>query len=239
MGEMSNQTIRVLLVDDHRAVRESVASMFAQVPGRIVVGQTSSVAEALELIAAERPDVVLVDLWLRPAPTAGKRSSGAYPVSKERNASSDEADGLQLVREARARGLDCRFVAFTGDASSEMLARFLAVGGNGYVGKTASAAELLRAVEDTVEGRVPILASFVTEPAAEPSGAHSPDDPFSPRELEVLVLVAKGLSSKEAAEHLAISPTTVDTYRRRIAVKLGSRSRAALVRYALAHGLLD
>lgn len=238
MGEMSNRTIRVLLVDDHRAVRESVASMFAQVPGRIVVGQTSSVAEALELVASERPDVVLVDLWLRAAPTAGKRSSGAYPVSKERS-EHDEADGLQLVREARARGFDCRFVAFTGDASSEMLARFLAVGGNGYVGKTASAAELLRAVEDTVEGRVPILASFITETVPEPSGAHSPDDPFSPRELEVLVLVAKGLSSKEAAEHLAISPTTVDTYRRRIAVKLGSRSRAALVRYALAHGLLD
>ena len=100
-------------------------------------------------------------------------------------------------------------------------------------------AELLRAIEDTVEGRVPILASFVAEPAPEPSGAHAPDDPFSPRELEVLVLVAKGLSSKEAAEHLAISPTTVDTYRRRIAVKLGSRNRAALVRYAPAHGLLD
>ena len=237
MGEMTSRTIRVLLVDDHRAVRESVASMLAQVPGRIVVGQTSSVAEALELIVSARRDVVLVDLWLQAAPTAGKRSSGAYPVSKERT--SDEADGLELVREARSRGLDCRFVAFTGDASSEMLARFLAVGGNGYVGKTASAAELLRAIEDTIEGRVPILASFVTEPAPEPSGAHSPDDPFSPRELEVLVLVAKGLSSKEAAEHLAISPTTVDTYRRRIAVKLGSRSRAALVRYALAHGLLD
>jgi DNA-binding NarL/FixJ family response regulator len=214
------EAVRVLLVDDHRAVRESVAAMLGQVPSVEVVGQTASVEAGLDLLGTTNPDVVLVDLWLG---MATRR----------------EPDGVTLIREARSRGSRARFVAFTGDTTSELLSMVLAAGGNGYVSKTASAAEVLRAIDEVMEGRVPVIATFTEAPTESSPPVPTTDDPLSPRELEVLQLIAKGLSSKEAAEQLQISPTTVDTYRRRIATKLGSRSRAALVRYALAHGMLD
>ncbi|MCB9631138.1 MAG: response regulator transcription factor [Sandaracinus sp.] len=200
-------------------MRESVAAMLGQVPSVEVVGQTASIEAGLDLLGATNPDVVLVDLWLG---MATRR----------------EPDGVALIREARSRGSRARFVAFTGDTTSELLSMVLAAGGNGYVSKTASAAEVLRAIDEVMEGRVPVIATF-TEATESSPPVPTTDDPLSPRELEVLQLIAKGLSSKEAAEQLQISPTTVDTYRRRIATKLGSRSRAALVRYALAHGMLD
>lgn len=120
----------------------------------------------------------------------------------------------------------------------------MAAGGAGYVGKSAGPRELLRAIEDAARGQTPIVATFESpQPGAEaraPSGpeAPRPDDRLSERELAVLTLIAGGLSSKEVGAELGISATTVDTYRRRISAKLGTRGWSELVRYALERGLL-
>ena len=219
---MVSKDIRIVLVDDHAVVRESVAAMLDQVPGMTVVGEASTVESALDVITSAKPDVVLLDLWLNLGPREG-----------------GEPDGIRVLRTAREEGSEARFVIFTGDVSRHLLAMALSAGAGGFVSKMSSAVEVIHAVEAASSDRVPVIATFSERLTPRELPAVTEDDPLSPRELEVLTLVARGLSSKEAAEQLQISPATVDTYRRRIATKLGSRSRAAIVSYALSHGLLD
>ncbi|HJL14758.1 MAG TPA: response regulator transcription factor [Sandaracinaceae bacterium LLY-WYZ-13_1] len=140
-----------------------------------------------------------------------------------------DGDGMSLVEQLSNEPCDTRCVAFTGTASSADLSRLLRLGG-GFVSKSASPQQVLEAIRDAFAGKTPIHASFEHESAAAVA--------LTPRELEVLRLVAEGFSSKEAASHLEVSPATVDTHRHRIAKKLGLRHRWQLVRYALDHGIL-
>lgn len=217
---MASGVIRVVIIDDHEVIRDAVARMLGRQAGLEVVGQTGDPDNVIELVTTSRPDVALVDMWF------GTR--GEVPA------------GIEMTEQINARRPCTKVVAFTGDPDRSVFERFLAAGGAGFVSKTAKATDLLHAIREAAEGRMPIVGSFtVSAPKRARRPASMSDERLSGREVEVLKLIAGGFSSKEVGAKLTISATTVDTYRRRIAAKLGSRNRSALVRYALEHGLLD
>lgn len=210
--------VRVLIVDEHEIVRDVVGRTLGRQTGLEVVGKTGDAAVVLELVGALRPDVVLMDV---------------------RSCEECAFDGVEMTRRILERSPGTNVIAFSGESDRNLLQRFLAAGGAGFVGKTAKISDLVDAIGEAAAGRTPIVGSFTRpRPEPEPHHASTVEEHFSGRELQVLELVARGFSSKEVGAALDICPTTVDTYRRRIGTKLGSRDRSTLVRYAIDHGLL-
>ena len=208
----ADDIIRVALIDDHTVIREAIAWFLQSRDGLDVVGQASSIDGAMELVRETHPHIVLVDLGL------------------------DPDDGLDPIRRLQAEAPDIRCIAFTAREQGDALREVLTAGGAGYVSKSRSPQELLSAIEQAHRGRTPILATFDADFATPDEAPHLQ---LSPRELEVLQAIAEGHTSKEVAQQLAISPTTIDTYRRRVGEKLGLKSRAEMVKYCLRHGLLS
>lgn len=140
-----------------------------------------------------------------------------------------DGDGVGLIEQVHEERGSTRCLALTGSESLAELNRVLAAGG-GFVSKTAPPDQLLDAIREAAKGRTPVVAAFERESARTPE--------LTPREREVLKLIAEGCTSKEAAAHLGVSPATVDTHRHRLSKKLGLRHRWQLVRYAIDHGIL-
>lgn len=204
--------ITVLLVDDHPVVRAGVRGMLDGQPGIAVVGEAASGAEALTAARALSPDVVLMDL----------RMPGM--------------DGV----EATARLLDAapqtRVVVLTTYETDADIVRAVAAGAAGYLLKDASRADLVQAVRLAARGDTvlaPSVASKLRQSSRRP--AH---EALSPREIEVLRLVARGLSNPEIGRELHISEATVKTHLLRMFPKLGVGDRTAAVTTAMAAGIL-
>jgi DNA-binding NarL/FixJ family response regulator len=207
--------IRLLVVDDHPVVRDGLTGMFTPEPGFEVVGEAGDGAQAVRMAEALRPDVILMDL----------RMPGT--------------DGLTAITELARRGIPARVLVLTTyDTDADVLPAIEA-GATGYLLKDAPPAELVRAVRAAARGE-PVLApsvaarliSRVRSPAAGPTG------PLSPRELEVLELVAAGSTNREAAAKLFISEATVKSHLVSVYEKLGVNDRAAAVAEGFNRGLL-
>jgi DNA-binding NarL/FixJ family response regulator len=207
--------IRLLVVDDHPVVRDGLTGMFTPEPGFEVVGEAADGAQAVQMAAALRPDVILMDL----------RMPGT--------------DGLTAITELARREIPAKVLVLTTyDTDADVLPAIEA-GATGYLLKDAPPAELVRAVRAAARGQ-PVLApsvaarliSLVRSPAADPSG------PLSPRELEVLELVAAGSTNREAAARLFISEATVKSHLVSIYEKLAVNDRAAAVAEGFNRGLL-
>ncbi|MGA5823943.1 response regulator [Kitasatospora sp. NPDC094028] len=213
---MDGTTIRLVLVDDHPVVRDGLRGMFTAAPGFEVVGEAGDGAEALPMIAALRPDVVLMDLRM------------------------PRMDGVTTIREMAERGLPARVLVLTTyDTDADVLPAVRA-GATGYLLKDAARDELFHAVREAARGASVIaptvaakLLGQVRGPAPEPAR-----EALSPRELEVLRLVASGATNREAAARLFISEATVKTHLIHVYSKLDVKDRASAVAAGYNLGLL-
>jgi two-component system response regulator NreC len=212
---------RLLLADDHAVLRSGLRLLLDGQPDLKVVGEAGDGAEALRLAAGLQPDLILLDLTM------------------------PGLSGLEALPALRKAAPGARVLILTMHDAEGYLRQALRAGASGYVLKKAADAELISAVRAVLRGEVyvhPSLTKALLEdllPAAGAEGPTNPWDTLSEREREVLSLVARGHTSAEIAEQLTLSPKTVETYRSRGMEKLGLRSRAALVQFALARGLLS
>ena len=205
--------IGVLIVDDHPVVRDGLRGMFSADPRFEVLGEASDGTEAVTLTIARRPDVVLMDL----------RMPGG--------------DGVTAIRELATRAPATRVLVLTtyGDDSDVLAA--IDAGATGYLLKDAPREELLRGVRAAARGES-VLSPSVAATLLGRVRAPEPETPLSPRELEVLRLIARGASNREAASQLFISEATVKTHLIHVYAKLGVNDRAAAVATAYDRGLL-
>ena len=219
----------MLLADDQRIVREGLGMLVGLLPDVEVAGTAADGAEALARAAELRPDVVLMDLRM------------------------PRCDGVQATRMLREEAPDIKVVVLTTYADDRSVIDALRAGARGYLTKDASAGEIQRALRTVVSGQAAIdpavqhhlvdaVASF-TGDAADPgrgaAGTAVPQlpDGLTPREAEVLALIAEGLSNAEIAAHLVVSEATVKSHVNHLLSKTGARDRAQAVTYAYRHGL--
>ena len=205
--------IRVVLADDHPVVRHGLSQLLESSGGFSVVAQAGDVPGTLEAVRTWRPDVLILDLNM-----PGGSSLEAVP---------------QLLRDSPST----QIVVLTMQSEPAYARRALGAGVTGYVLKDAADEELLEAIRRAAAGESYLHPRLGARVAAEPQFG-SPDV-LSERELQVLRMVALGHTNNEIAEHLYLSVRTVETHRAHIQQKLRLRSRSDLVRYALAHGLLN
>jgi DNA-binding NarL/FixJ family response regulator len=204
--------IRLLIVDDHPVVRNGLHGMFAGDPDFEVVGEAADGAEAVAYAQSLAPDVVLMDL----------RMPGL--------------DGVSAIRKLAALANRARVLVLTTyDTDSDVLPAIEA-GATGYLLKDTPRAELLRAVRAAARGEAVLSPTVATKLLGQ---VRTPaKDDLSKRELEVLALIAKGATNREAAAQLFISEATVKTHLLHLYAKLGVSDRAAAVATAFARGLL-
>lgn len=208
-----SDVIRVGIVDDHVALRESLARLLSDHDDIEVVGEASDGHQGLDVARAHAPQVMVVDI------------------------SMPGMDGIDFTRAVSERHPEIRVLALTMHEDGAALQSMLMAGAAGFVSKRMASSELISAIRDIAQGRTVIRADLAGSPVLEKSSA-SDDVELTRRETEVLRFVAVGLTSREIGEKLGVSRPTVDTYRRRIADKLGVKGRAAMVRYALKHGIV-
>ncbi|MCX5051172.1 MULTISPECIES: response regulator [unclassified Streptomyces] len=207
--------ISLLIVDDHPVVRDGLRGMFESAPGFTVLGEASGGIEALDRAAALDPDVILMDLRM---PGGG---------------------GVDAIAELTRRGARAKVLVLTTyDTDTDTLPAIEA-GATGYLLKDAPRDELFTAVRAAAEGRTvlsPAVASRLVSAVRTPRPPGN--EPLSPREREVLALVAKGTSNREIARELFISEATVKTHLTHLYGKLGVNDRAAAVATAYERGIL-
>ena len=205
--------ISVLIVDDHPIVRGGIRGMFAGDPQFEVLGEAANGAEAVDLARALGPDVILMDLRM------------------------PRTDGVTAIRQLAERGVPARILVLTTyDTDSDVLPAIEA-GATGYLLKDAPREELFRAVEAAAEGQAvlsPAVATRLMGQLRQPAS-----EPLSQRELEVVALIAKGSTNRDAARQLFISEATVKTHLLHVDAKLGVNDRAAAVAAAFSRGYLS
>ncbi|NWL77066.1 DNA-binding response regulator [Pseudomonas taiwanensis] len=203
--------IRIALIDDHVLVRDGVKSLLSAMPHFDVVAQAESGAEALELVANTELDLLLVDVGLK------------------------DMNGLELTRRLCSLYPGIKILILSMYDNQEYVRTSINAGAFGYVLKNAPSTELIAAIEAIVAG-----GSFYSPEIARKLATNVRDEnELTPRELQVLSMLAKGLNNKEVARELDISVRTVETYRLSIRRKLNIDTPAALVKYALEHGLIS
>jgi DNA-binding NarL/FixJ family response regulator len=209
------EPIRLMIVDDHPVVRNGLAGMFTAEDGFNVVGQAADGAEAVRRAAQLAPDVILMDLRM------------------------PEMDGVSAIRALVESGCPARLLVLTTyDTDTDVLSAIEA-GATGYMLKDAPPAELFSAVRAAAAGRSMLSPTVATKVVGQMrSGDTRAADVLSGRELEVLGLVAAGVSNRDAAARLFISQATVKTHLVHIYEKLGVNDRAAAVAEAFNRGLL-
>ncbi|MDP2368219.1 response regulator [Rhodoferax sp.] len=207
---------RLYLVDDHRIMREGLRALL-QTAGHSVVGESADPTEALADLLRLNPEVLLLDLNL------GARS------------------GFELLAELQRRRLPVRCVVLTMSAEPRQVAEALRMGASGYVLKGSPGSDLMKAIDAAAQGKR-YLGADVADLALQVLTRQDGDDPLSalsPRERQIIVMVARGQSSARIGESLHLSPKTVATYRSRLMSKLGVHDVAGLVRLAIRYKLID
>jgi DNA-binding NarL/FixJ family response regulator len=213
--------IRVVVADDQRVVRNGLTMLVGLIDGVDVVGTAADGVEAVELVERERPDVVLMDLRM------------------------PRMDGAAATRQIRSGLPDTHVLVLTTYADDDSLFPALQAGARGYLTKDASAEEIEHAIRALVAGQTHLdpavqqrLVTAVLDTQHGGTGERRTlPDSLTPREAEVLNLIAAGLSNAEIAETLVVSAATVKTHVNRIFSKTGARDRAQAVRYAYEHGI--
>lgn len=215
---MPDRPIRVMLAEDHGLVRSGLRALLEQSTGMKVVGEAANGRDAVKLVASLAPDIVLLDVQM------------------------PELNGLLAARRIKKSRPHVRIVMLSMFADAESVRDAIAAGASGYLVKAADEDELEMAVRAVMRGdfylspRVSRVAlSDGAHPDARPSGGRA----LTPRQREVLQLIAEGLANKQIAAKLGISVKTVESHRARLMRRLGVSSVAELVRYAGRTGLIS
>ena len=208
--------VRIVIADDHGVVRDGLTALLEEEPGWTVVGTAADGREALELIRRLRPDLALLDITM------------------------PEMSGLEVARIVARELPQVRILILTMHEEEAFFFEALRAGAAGYVLKGAGSEELLSALHAVLEGGVylpPKLAALLVQDYLE-GPREGGTDPLTPREREIVRLIAQGLTNRQIAERLVLSLNTVKTHRLNIYRKLGLQSRSELVAYALRRGWL-
>lgn len=202
-------TIRVLCVDDHPLVRKGIASILANEADMELVGEANNGREAVELFKERKPDVVLMDLRM------------------------PELDGTSATRMIRQEAPDARIIALTSYDGDQDIYRALEAGVRGYILKEMVHTEVVRAIRTVHSGK-----RLMPQEVAERLSEYFPQVALTPREVEVLGLVAKGMANKEIATRLGTASGTVKMHIQNILAKLGASDRTHAVTIAMERGIL-
>lgn len=214
-----SRRIKVLIADDHTIVRSGVRLLLDAERDIEVVGEALDGAEAVELVEKLRPSVVLMDITM------------------------PGMDGMQATRHIKAEWPDVNILVLTMHRRDEYFFEMLRAGASGYVLKGAETNELIHAVRVVARGEVflypTMTRKLVRDYLDRVSTGNEHSDGLTDREKQILSLLAEGYSSKEVADKLVISPSTVYTHRSRLMTKLGLTSRHELIQYARRNGLIQ
>jgi DNA-binding NarL/FixJ family response regulator len=211
---------RILLADDHDVVRKGLRMVLDSAPDLEVVAEAGDGAEALEIALSEQ-DIHLAVL----------------------DVTMPRMTGLQAAREISRRKPEMRVLILSMHDNEQYFFEALKAGASGYVLKTVADRDLIEACRATMRGEPFLYPAAVRALVRDyldraSRGEATPEDPLSPRELEVVKLIAEGFTSEEIAEQLFISKKTVDRHRANVLEKLGMRNRVELTRYAIRRGLV-
>ena len=214
--------IRVLIADDHAVVRAGLRTLIAAEPGMELVGAATGGEDAYAMACTLNPDVAVLDL------------------------SMPDLDGLEVTRRIKQKRPEVRILILTVHEDEALLREAIRSGASGYIIKHAAEAELVSAIHTVEIGEIYVHPKLirallaVPEAATPPAAAASaPGDLLTPREMDVLRLLAQGYTNRQIAEELSLSVRTVEGHRANLTEKLGLHSRVELVRYARQHGLFD
>ena len=213
--------IRVLVADDHAIIREGLGIMLGNQPDMEVVGTAANGREAVRLVDEHQPDVVVMDI------------------------SMPELNGIEAIQQMLPRHPQMKVVVLSIHGTKPYVYRALRAGAKGYLIKETAGIEVVDAVRAVCRGERYLsqsIADLLTDTSfrnLEVSIDFSPLETLSPREREILQLVAEGKTSQEIAERLSLSPKTVDTYRSRLMRKIGVEDMAGLVKFAIQHGVIS
>jgi DNA-binding NarL/FixJ family response regulator len=213
-------TTRILLADDHALVRHGLRMVLEAQPDMHVVAEVGDGAEAVERALQDDVDLAVIDITM------------------------PRMTGLQAARELHRRRPELRILMLSMHENERYLHEALKAGASGYVLKSVADRDLVEAVRAAMRGekflypgaRTPLIEEFLHRARQD---LPLPEDPLTPREQEVVKLVAEGYTNKQIAETLVISEKTVERHRANILDKLGMRDRVELTRYAIRHGLIE
>jgi two-component system response regulator NreC len=230
---VAGDPITILIADDHAVLRAGLRALLSRQPDMVVVGDANNGALALRMTRQLRPDLLLLDI------------------------SMPGVDGLEVLLFLQEQSPNTNVLILTMYEDASFLRETLRLGARGYIPKRAAEVDLLDAIRAVHRGEVyvhPSMTELLVQDyvqtlrsgAEDDSASSSSDeqtsssgcDLLSPREVDVLTLVAKGYTDRQIADRLVISVRTVESHKANIRKKLGRRSRVELVRYALEHGLL-
>jgi DNA-binding NarL/FixJ family response regulator len=211
---------RILLADDHALVRRGLRLVLEAEPDMVVVAEAGDGAEAVRLALETPPDLAILDI------------------------SMPRMTGLQAVAEIRRRAPDVRCLMLSMHENERYLYEALKAGASGYVLKSVADRDLVDAVRAAMRGEpflypgamTPLIAEYLRQARDEPEIR---EDPLTPREREVLKLIAESRSNRQIAADLVISEKTVERHRENILDKLGMHDRVELTRYAIRTGLIE
>lgn len=212
--------IKLILVDDHAMVRSGLRMLLEAQTDMEIVEEAENGFEAVEKVQALKPDVVLMDVQM------------------------PELNGIDATREIKKVAPETAVLALTIYEDDQYFFEMLKAGASGYIPKRAAPDDLVAAIRTVSRGEVFLFPSLATRLVQDYVNRREPDsqlltDSLTPREREVLVLIAEGLTNAEIGPQLDISVKTVDRHRENIMRKLNMHSRIDLVKYAIRMGLID
>ena len=211
-----DEQIKIMLVDDHAVVREGLRTYLDLEDHLTIVGEAANGREAVDKARVLRPDVVLMDLLM------------------------PEMDGITATKAIKDSVPDTKIIVLTSFQDDEHIMPAIEAGATGYLLKDVSAPELVKAIEGAFQGQAqlhPEVARKLMEQVRQPRRRHDPAEDLTPRERDVLGLIASGMSNKEIARELVMTERTVKGHVSNILGKLGLQDRTQAALYAVRHGL--
>jgi DNA-binding NarL/FixJ family response regulator len=205
---------KVLIVDDHPAVREALTVRIGRQPDIEVCGEAADINDALRLVAEKQPDVAVVDISLR------------------------SGDGIDLIKRIKDRHDGVRMLVWSMHSESHYAERALRAGALGYINQEQATEKIIDAIRCVLEGKVYLSDAMAEKMLRRAVGGNKEQitrpalESLADRELEVFRLIGQGLSTSEIASRLHLSPKTIETYRDRIRHKLALKDGRALIHYA-------
>ena len=209
--------IRILLADDHEVIRDGLRALLEKQPDFEVVGVAGAGRETVEMAQQLEPDVIIMDINM------------------------PNMTGIEATRQIKANSPNIKILTLSVHSRSSLIGQMIKAGASGYLPKSSAAKELIEAIRTVMKNRTyispKVMDSVVEYLHNEPDGQSTPSTALTPREREVLNLIADGKTTKEISVCLHLSEKTIESHRHNIMDKLGVRSIAELTKYAIREGL--